>query len=304
VHRAFVALLLLCVGCSAQSNISADLNTRIERRLRARFQIPDQVSIKLGVRKPSEFPNYDAFMVTIGEKGQEELYLISKDDKTLVQFNKMDITKDPYAEVMSRINLDQRPWRGKVNAKVVIVNYDDFECPYCSRLHQGLFGDLYRTYADKVKIVYKDYPLSSIHPWAERAAIDSVCLANLSSDAYWSFADYMHANGQDVNQKPPADQFEAVDKIARDQGKKFNVNQDQLGACLKKQDDSAVKDSVAEGDSLGVDGTPTLFVNGHRVSGPSMQELRRTIDRALAEAGEPVPPSPPAGPASAPTPAK
>ena len=138
----------------------------------------------------------------------------------------MDLTRDPYVEVMSKINLDHRPWKGNKDAKVVIVSYDDFQCPFCSRMHQTLFGDIFKSYGDKVKIVYKDFPLYSIHPWAGHAAVDGNCLAEQNNNAYWSFADYMHTSGRDISgeRKAVAEQFEAVDNITRDQGRKFDLD--------------------------------------------------------------------------------
>ena len=66
---------------------------------------------------------------------------------------------------MKKIDLAGRPVRGNPDAKVTIVNYDDFECPFCSRMHSTLMSEILPQYGDKIKIVYKDYPLS-MHPWA------------------------------------------------------------------------------------------------------------------------------------------
>jgi len=285
-QRSLIALFLLCLGCSAQSK-SPDLNERIERQVRAYYQLPYRYGIEIGARQPSEFPNYDLLNVNLltGERKQEEQFLISKDGKTLVRFAKMDLTKDPYADVMSKITTDHRPFRGNPDAKVVIVSYDDFQCPFCGRMHQALFGDVYKNYSDKVKIVYKDFPLYQIHPWATRAAIDSNCLAAQSNDAYWSYADYLHANGHEVS----GNQFEALDKITRDQGEKFKLDMNKLNACIKAQDETAIKASEQEGEALGIEGTPAVFINGFKINGmvPS-EELHAAVDRALRDAGQPV----------------
>ncbi|MFB3815748.1 MAG: DsbA family protein [Terriglobales bacterium] len=296
--RSFVALLLLCLGCSAQSNTPTDLERRIERQIRAYYQIPEQVKIKAGPRQASEFPEYDKLTVTmsVGERKQDQEFLVSKDNKTLVRFAKMDLTKDPYAELMNKINIEGRPWRGKQDAKVVIVNYDDFQCPFCTRMHDVLFKDVFKEYADKIKIVYKDFPLYQIHPWANRAAVNSGCLAAQSNDAYWAFADYLHGSGREISgdKRPVAEQFEAVDKAAREYGQKFNVNAEKLNACLKAQDDSAVRASVREAEQVGVNATPTMFINGYKLDGAvPPEELKAAINRALLDAGETAPPNAP-----------
>ncbi len=87
-------------------------------------------------------------------------------------------------------------------------------------MHQTLFPEILKEYGDRVTFIYKDYPLTEIHPWAIHAAVDANCLATQNGDAYWDFADYIHANKQDVdNQKSPNARFDAIDKMAFCRGK-------------------------------------------------------------------------------------
>ena len=218
--RRFVFLfVLVCLGCSAQSG-SSDVSVRIERQVRSYYSIPPDVKITVSPRKASEFPNYDAVTVTFdsGEKKHDYEFLISKDDKTLIRMTKLDLTKDPYAEVMQKIDPRGRPLRGNKDAKVVLVNYDDFECPFCSRMHQTLFPELLKEYGDRVEFIYKDFPLVEIHPWAMHAAVDANCVAAQSPEAYWDFADYLHANQHDVSSAKDHDgQLAVLDRLAMDQ---------------------------------------------------------------------------------------
>jgi protein-disulfide isomerase len=301
-------LLLICLGCSAQS-APPDVAIRVERQVRNYYNIPPEVKVTLGPLRPSEFPNYDAVTVTLagGAKKQDVEFLLAKDGKSLVRFTKLDITKDPYAELMKKIDVTGRPTRGNKDAKVVAVNFDDFECPFCSRMHQTLFPQLYKEYGDKVLFVYKDYPLSTIHPWATHAAVDANCLAAQNNDAYWDFADFIHANQKDVNNEKKGDpQFALLDKSALLQGQKHNLDMTKLQACVTAQHDDAVKASVKEGDALGIDATPTMYVNGQRLDGAlPIDEVRAVLDNALAAAGVPAPAHPaaaaPASPAQPPS---
>jgi protein-disulfide isomerase len=212
--------------------------------------------------------------------------LLSKDKKTLLRMSKFDLTKDPYAEVMKKIDLKGRPTRGNKDAKVVVVNFDDFECPFCSRLHETLFPQMLKEYGDRVLFVYKDFPLP-IHPWATHAAVDAACLASENSNAFWDFADYIHANQREVNEEKTRDsQFAALDRITLQNGQKYNLNSGKLQACVKAQNDEAVKASVKEAESLGMSATPTLFVNGQEVEGAlPIAEVRNVLDKALEQAG-------------------
>src|SRR5207247_3811017 len=299
LRRSVVLLVLICLGCSAQS-VPSEVAQRIERQVRSFYSIPEGVKINLSPLKPSEFPNYDALNITFegSDKKQTYDFLLSKDGKTLMRMAKIDLTKDPYAELMKKIDLSGRPTRGNKDAKVVAVNYDDFECPYCSRMHQTLFPQLLKEYGDRVTFIYKDFPLAEIHPWAINAAVDANCLASQNNDAYLDFADYIHANQKDVNSEKGRDsQFAALDRIAVTQGEKHKVDLPKLQACIKAQNDELVKASVREGELAGVSATPTLFINGEQLDGAlPITELRATLDRALEQAGVPVPAHPAASP--------
>lgn len=293
LRRSFLLLLIVCLGCAAQS-VSPELAQKIERQVRSYYKVPAELKVLVGPASPSpDFPNYESVVVTIdnGERKQDLNFLISKDHSSLIRMNKFDLNKDPYAATMSKINTAGRPTRGAKASKVVVVNFDDFECPFCSRMHQELFPEILKEYGDRVTFIYKDYPLVEIHPWATHAAVDANCLAGQNNDAYWDFADYIHANQHEVsNEKTPAARLDALDKLALLQGQKHSLDTVKLQSCIKAQDDSAVKASMKEAESVGVEATPTMFINGEKIDGavpPS--ELRAALDRALRDANLPVP---------------
>lgn len=304
-RRAVILFVLICLGCSAQS-VPQETAAKIERQIRSYYNLPADVQVTLGALKPSEFPNYDALQVTLNnsDRKQQVDFLLSKDGKQLIRITKMDLSKDPYAETMKKIDTSGRPTRGNKNAKVVAVNYDDFECPYCSRMHQTLFPEIFKDYGDRVLFIYKDFPLTEIHPWAVHAAVNANCLAAQNVDAYWDYADYLHANRREVDAAQGAEARAAVlDKLAMDQGQKRSLDAAKLQACVKAQKDDAVRASMKEADGLGVAATPTMFINGQKLDGAvPVAEVRAALDRALKDAGVPVPP--PQAPSSTSAPAK
>ena len=289
---------LLCLGCAAQS-APPDLAANVERHVRAYYQVPALVQLQISVPKASDFPNYDALSVTFlqGESKKTYDFLVSKDAKTLIRLTKLDLSKDPYADTISKMDLRGRPTRGNPNAKVVAVNYDDFQCPYCSMLHRTLFPQILSEYGDRVLFVYKDFPLEEIHPWSKHASIDANCLFAQKNEAYWDFADYIHANQHVVSGEKGQDaQFARVDQIALQQGEKEHLDAGKLMACLKAQNDDAVKLSMREAGNLGIESTPTLYVNGMKLDGAApVEQLRAIFDRALKDAGV-APPIHPAQP--------
>lgn len=300
IRRSLLILLLICLGCVAQST-PPDLARKIEHQVRSFYNLPAEVKVTVGSISPSsDVPGFDSVGVKLNGDGKEKDYtfLISKDRNTLLRVTKFDLSKDAYSELMSKIDIKGRPTRGAKNAKVVVVNFDDFECPFCSRMHETLFPELLKEYGDRVTFIYKDYPLTEIHPWAVHAAVDAGCLADQNGDSYWDFADYIHANKQQVDQeKTPAARFDAVDKIALAQGQKHNLDSSKLQACIKAQNEDAVRASMKEAESLGVNATPTLFINGQKIDGAvPISEVRAALDAALRDAGQPVPEHIPAAP--------
>jgi protein-disulfide isomerase len=306
-RRIFALIFVICLGCVAQT-APPELAAKVEHHVRAYYQVPPQVQLQVSALKASDFPNWDALTVTFlqGETRKNYDFLISKDQKTLIRLTKLDLSKDPYAETMSKMDLKGRPTRGNPNAKVVAVNYDDFQCPYCSMLHRTLFPQILAEYGDRVLFVYKDFPLEEIHPWSRRASIDANCLFAQKNDAYWDFADYIHANQHQVSAEKGQDaQFAKLDQITMQQGEKEHLDSTKLQACVKAQNDDAVKLSMREAESLGIESTPTLYVNGVKLDGAApVEQLRAIFDRALKEAGVPpvrgTNPTPAAAPGTGP----
>jgi protein-disulfide isomerase len=293
IRRALLILLLVCLGCVAQS-APPDVARKIEHQVRSYYNIPPEVKVNVGAITPStEMPGYDAVSVNIdGGDGKKKDYnfLLSKDRASMLRVTKFDLTRDPYVELMSKIDVKDRPTRGAKSAKVVAVNFDDFECPFCSRMHQTLFPEIFKEYGDRVTFIYKDDPLTEIHPWALHAAVDANCLAAQNGDAYWDFADYIHANKHEVDSKPVDARFDAIDKMTILQGQKHNLDTAKLQSCVKAQNEDAVRASMKEADGLGVNGTPALFINGRKIDGAvPIADVRAALDAALQDAGEPVP---------------
>ena len=268
--------------------LTPEITHRITNEIRSRYNVPPQVSISVSEPKAGTMAGYDDLVVSFtgGTNTTHHDFLISTDRKTLAHLEKMDVSQD----LMSKIDVKGRPVRGNSNAKVTIINFDDFQCPFCSRLHATLFENVFKDYADRIKVIYKDYPLIEIHPWAMHAAIDGNCLGEQNAPAYWDFADYIHANQKQMAGKSRTDAFQNIDNLAKEQAQKHQLDADKLQACMQKQDETAVRASMAEGDKLGVDSTPTLFINGERFTGAVPEsELRAALDRALADNAQQAP---------------
>jgi protein-disulfide isomerase len=312
-------VLLAALGCHAQTaasgtqtvqagvRLSPEMARRVELMIRNKAQVSPDFTIAVSDPVKSEIPGYSQISITFssdGKPAKSAVFLISADGKTLAQFNKFDLSQDPAL----KISTTGRPARGgPPNAPVTIVGFDDLECPFCAQMNATLFPAVLNRYKDQVRVVYRDFPLEELHPWAKRAAIDANCLAAQSTSGYWDFVDNVHAQAAEIAgpEKTIDKANQSLDKIALDEGTKQKVDQPALLACVLKQDDAGVKasEAQAEADPLRIDSAPVLFVNGEKVDGVvSVDTLFHIIDRALLAAGQTPPPSPPA--AAAPVAAK
>jgi protein-disulfide isomerase len=285
---------------SSGEKLPPDLARRVEIMIRSRANLPPNYDVQIGGRTASNISGYDEIVVVFTSEGQTSKpmsFLLSKDGKTLAQFNKFDISKDPRTLVSDA----GRPSRGgPANAPVVIVGFDDLQCPYCAKMHAQLFPALLDRYKDQVRIVYRDFPLDQ-HPWATRAAIDTNCVAAQSVTGYWNLVDYIHAHAGDMGgeDKSLTRANAALDGLAREEGKRQKVDSVALDACIAKQDDSAVKASIEQATALGVDSTPALFINGEKLEGAvPVEYVYRMIDNALIASGQTPPSAPPASQAA------
>jgi len=310
-----LAALLTSLGCHAQTTtitpgtpLPLSVTHRIEVLLRQKAQLPPLSIVNVGPPKPSDVPGYSTIEVTFSDEGKTAHpvnFLLSNDGKTLAQFIKYDISADPRALVSA----DGRPARGgPPSAPVILVNFDDLECPYCARLHETLFPAITKRYGDKVRIVYKDFPLDQ-HPWATHAAVDVDCLAAQSPAGYWNMVDYIHAHSEEIGSDPaaklapgnakadqpkhPLDRATAqLDQLVRDQGTVQKVDAAKLNACIAKQDTTAIEASKQVGAALNVEATPSMFINGDKIDGAlPVSYIFGLIDDALrAENVTPPPP--------------
>jgi protein-disulfide isomerase len=269
----------------SQLSSKITLDRKIELMVRSKFEVPGDCDVRIASRTSSSVPGFDSLHVSV-TRGQENVdveLLISSNNKTLAKLEKFDLDNNPAL----LIDVQSRPVRGNANAPVTVVSFDDLECPVCGRMHQILFPEAFHRYGNLVRFIYKDNPLLDIHPWALHAAVNAHCLANQSVDAYWDYVDYVHSHGQEVSGEARniEKSYSTLDRIASEQGQKTNVDANQLQACLKKQDEAPVRQSMKEAARLGLNFTPALFVNGEEIHGLTTEDVVwNTIDRALREA--------------------
>jgi protein-disulfide isomerase len=173
----------------------------------------------------------------------------------------------------SKIENTTAPAKGPANAPVQIVEFSDFQCPFCSRVVEPLHK-VADTYKDKVRVQFRQYPINSIHPMAQKAAEASLC-AN-EQGKFWEMHDAMFSDQAGL----------AVDKL-KEKAAAIGLKGDDFASCLDSgKMAAAVSADLKVGEEVGVGSTPTIFVNGRLMSGAQpYEELAKVIDQELARAG-------------------
>ncbi|MDP2497782.1 MAG: thioredoxin domain-containing protein [Candidatus Palauibacterales bacterium] len=163
---------------------------------------------------------------------------------------------------------DDRPSRGPSDAPVTIVEFTDYECPYCRRYYRQTYHQLLQEYEGEVHYVVRNYPLS-IHPNARKAAEAAECAHN--QDRFWDYHDHLFEN---------ADALEPSD--LKSYARELGLDGGQFDECLESGAESqTVEQDMSTGRRLGIRGTPTFFVNGSPLVGAQpLSAFRSAIQRA------------------------
>lgn len=253
------------------------IQKKIEAYLRHAFALGPEVQVAVGV--PKEIGNSGIQETSIDvktEQGSDTVKMyVTKDGQYLLRGELEDLSKDPLAENISKMKLDGAPVLGDPKAPVTVVEYADFECPVCRNLHDALRGVLPNY--PQAKLIFKDFPLDALHPWARTASLGGRCTYQQDPKAFWKYYDFIY-DQQDLIS--PANIYDKVLDFAG----KANLNTDTFKACLAgPQAAGEVDASLANGNLLEVRSTPTVFVNGRRVVGADPHAIQQYIDYELAQ---------------------
>jgi protein-disulfide isomerase len=214
--------------------------------------------------------------LTIGGNKEAVKFYVSKDGKFLFRGELSDMTKDPLAESRAQIQMQDAPSQGDPKAAVTLVEYSDFECPVCRSLHDVLRGML-PNYAGKVRLVFKDFPIEQLHPWARTAAIAGRCAYQEDPKAFWKMYDFIYDNQEIIS---AANAWTKMNDYASQSG----LDADTFKSCMAGPEaGAAVNASRANGQQLDVNSTPTVFVNGRRLVGADPHLLEQYITYELAQ---------------------
>lgn len=232
---------------------------------------------KLTLAPLTQSPAADFYKVAIqvgfnGQSDDGEVY-VSKDGKTVLRGDIFSLHGDPYEQVRAHLNAAGNPSTGPENATVTLVEFADFECPHCREFSQNF--EAIRQKFPQVRLVYKDFPLVDIHPWAETAAVAGRCAYMQSPAAFWKMHDAIFKNQDNI---APDDVYDQLNSFAKEQG----LDADAFKSCLSSPEAAkAVEANRADGVTLGISSTPTVYVNGRPVVGGDPGTVEQFIQYEL-----------------------
>jgi protein-disulfide isomerase len=164
---------------------------------------------------------------------------------------------------------DDPSW-GPANAKVTVVEFADFECPYCRRWYSTVYDRLYQTYSEQVRFVYRDFPLISLHPNAHAAAVAADCAG--AQGRYWDYFRLLYGDSRGLGNA----QYLAYAQEA-------GLNVSEFSSCISSNKyDNEIDLDIQDGERLGVNGVPAFFVNDQLISGMQpFETFQQAIEKEL-----------------------
>lgn len=236
------------------------------------------ITLKANGIVASSVPGWNRGTLDVDANGSKQSipFLVSPDGRYFISGEVTDLSVDPLAATMAKIDLDGRPSRGPADAKVTIVEFSDFQCPFCSRGYQILEEQVMPEYEGKVRLFFKHLPLKSIHPWAEGAAIAAECGAAQSADGFWKMYHALFKAQRELN----LDNLKA--KVA-EFAKAAGLDEAKFAACYdRKTPLPRIEKDLAEAAAVGANSTPTFFINGRRLEGAQpLENFKAVIDEEL-----------------------
>ena len=287
--KTLCALALFAISAFAQAPTRQNLLNKasLEAYLRRLELWIPQVAVQIDDPKPSPYlKGFSEVTVHLSYNGngKEEHYLVSADGTGLVKGEVYDLTRSPFQANLDKIKTaDQPSFGGPATAPVSLVVYGDFQCPYCKAEAEIVRKNMEQTFKDRVRVVFKDFPLEQIHPWARAGSVAGRCVYKQDAKKFWNFHDWIYANQGDIAVE---NLTEKVTKWAADNA----LDVAQFGTCVStKATDAEVLANLQEGRSLGINATPTSYLNGFKLEGSVQWEvLKQVVNLELARQGLPT----------------
>jgi protein-disulfide isomerase len=265
---------------TVQRNLAANSSVtdkKIVDFVRTKFKVPPAVKLTVGPFHDSDYVDFYQAIISgeDGEKKSSTPAFITKDGRYTVIGSIFNLNTDPRREVESTISLRNQPTVGPADAPVTIVEFADLECPTCAEMHKFFESQLIPKYGNKIRIVFKEFPLVTIHDWALQAAIANECAFQLNPADYFRYRSIIFESQGMINAAN-------IRQLLLDFGQRAGLSVLKLSVCMDSRESlPRVETDMHEGQKLGIMSTPTLFINGTPVIGLNPDRIYELIDKGL-----------------------
>jgi protein-disulfide isomerase len=260
--------------------LGKDPQNEMIQHIRQEFKVPETTTLTVGPFHDSGIPNFLATSIAAqSDKGkQTEDFYATSDKQVFVMGKIFNMGVDLRREALRTMATVNQPSQGPAHAPVTIVEYADLECPMCGKLHLFLENDLLPKYGDKVRVIFKEFPLVQIHDWSLTAAIANECVYKLKPEAFAPYRTLIFQSQSTTNAANVRDNLLAyADQVG--------VDRSSLAGCLdSKASMQRIDEGTNEAKQLEVQSTPTCFINGRMLVGfVSPDAYYKAVDAALQE---------------------
>ena len=264
-----------CLAIGAAFALSGASEAEIIRCLRQAASLPPAARVTLGSLTRTRMEGFLRSTVTVelGGKSQAGELYVTADRRAGVLGLLLPYRRD-FVEQL--IDTQNQPTKGAAHAPVTIVEYADLECPGCALFQKFLETEFLPKYGSRTRIIFKEFPLA-FHPWSAVAAVANECANLILPSTYFGYRSLIFTSQESINTTNVRDRLLTL-------GESAGLNRAKLGACLDaKASQGRVQASRAEGETLGIAGTPTFVINGRVIWGtPPPATFYKMVDEALA----------------------
>ena len=235
--------------------------------------------------KPSEAAGISQAVVVFSTpQGQQaQKIYVTADQKYAFTGEFMPFGVDPFADARQVLKDANGPSHGPKDATLIIVEFGDLECPACKRAQPSI--NKLMEEEPKARLVFQNFPLVSVHKWALTGAKYVDCLGRQNNDAVWKFISVTYDHQAEINEQN-------VDQMLKSYVKEAGGDPEAVSACVAKPEtEKRVQTSIALGEKVGVNSTPTFYINGRRLLGfggdnAPYDVVKQMVDFEVANAGK------------------
>src|SRR3974390_692851 len=252
---------LVVAQTAAPSAAGLPSEATVDGFLKQMFGWNQELTWKIAEIKPAEAQGFTEVTAVFNTPQGQQIFrvFVTPDQKFALTGDMVPFGADPFATARAELKAANGPSHGPADAAVTIVEFGDLECPACKAAQPNLKKLLEEE--PKVKLVFQNFPLESVHKWALRGAKYLDCVSQQGNDTAFKFISTVYEHQGEITP-------DTADAMLKGYAKEAGANPDTVAACVAKPETLArVRQSIALGEKLGVNSTPTFFINGRKVVG-------------------------------------